>query len=96
MGDDLTVDRTSLDDNNNDGIQYIVSGSGTNTESANLSSNASLSGNVYTVYEGQTRRFTLTVTVTTDTTGQKKIVLEEVAGVSTTSTIESTSATVIQ
>src|SRR3989344_3083576 len=96
VGDDLTVDRTSLDDNNNDGIQYIVSGSGTNTESANLSSNASLSGNVYTVYEGQTRRFTLTVTVTTDTTGQKKIVLEEVAGVSTTSTIESTSATVIQ
>jgi len=96
VGDDLTVDRTSLDDNNNDGIQYIVSGSGTNTESANLSSNASLSGNVYTVYEGQTRRFTLTVTVTTDTTGQKKIVLEEIAGVSTTSTIESTSATVIQ
>lgn len=96
VGDDLTIDRTSLDDNNNDGIQYIVSGSGTNTESANLSSNASLSGSIYTVYEGQTRRFTLTVTVTTDTTGQKKIVLQEVAGVSTTSTIESVSATVIQ
>lgn len=96
VGEDLTIDRTSLNDNNNDGIQYVVEGTGTNTESANLSSNASLSGNTYTVFEGQTRRFTLTVTVTTDTTGQKQIVLEEVAGVSTTSTIESVSATVIQ
>ena len=36
VGEDLTIDRTSLNDNNNDGIQYVVEGTGTNTESANL------------------------------------------------------------
>ncbi len=96
IGDDLTVDRTVLNSNNSTGIEYSVSGAGTNSSSASLSSNASLSGNTYTVFEGQTRRFTLTVTVTTDTTGQKKIVLEEVGGVATSTTIESVSATVIQ
>lgn len=96
IGDDIEVNRTILNNNNNEGIQYIVEGTGTNTSSATLSSNASLSGNTYTVFEGQTRRFTLTVTVTTDTTGQKRIILQEVGGIPTTTAIESVSATVIQ
>lgn len=99
IGDDLEIDRSVF---NNQGsasqdlidIDYVISGSGTNSSSASLSSNASLSGNVYKVFEGQTRRFTMTVNVTTDTTGQKRIVLSNVAGVIPTTVIESVSATV--
>lgn len=94
IGDDLTVDRTNVDSSSTDGVQYAISGANA-TGSASLSSTASLNGNIYTVSEGQTKRFTLTVTVTTTTTGQKKIVLEKVGGVSTTSVVESVSATVI-
>ncbi len=99
IGEDLEIDRSVF---NNQGsasqdlmdIDYAISGSGTNSSSTSLSSNASLSGNVYKVFEGQTRRFTLTVNVTTDTTGQKRIVLSNVAGVIPTIVIESVSATV--
>ena len=99
IGENLEIDRSVF---NNEGsnsqdlidVDYVISGSGTNLSSASLSSNASLSGNVYTVYEGQTRRFTLTVNVTTDTTGQKRIVLSNVAGIVPTTIVESVSATV--
>jgi len=99
IGKDLEIDRSVF---NNQGsasqdlidLDFVISGSGINSSSASLSSNASLIGNVYKVFEGQTRRFTLTVNVTTDTTGQKRIVLSNVAGIVPTTVIESVSATV--
>lgn len=92
IGDDLTVNRTSFAST---GVEYHVVGDGSATSAA-LSSNASLSSNIYTVYEGQTRRFTLTVNVTTATTGLNKIVLDAVSGIAPNTVIQSVSATVNQ
>ncbi|MBY0376545.1 peptidoglycan-binding protein [Patescibacteria group bacterium] len=97
IGDDITVDRTNVDSSSTTGVQYIVSGTGTvDVNAASLSSTANLNGNIYTVYAGQTKRFTLTVNVGTSATGMEKIVLQKAGGISTTETIESVSATVIQ
>ena len=93
VGQDVTVNRTSF---TSTGVEFTVEGAGTNTTSQSLSSNASLSGGVYTVFEGQTRRFTLTVNVTTNTTGPKRIVLDGVSGDAPVTVIESVTATVNQ
>jgi uncharacterized repeat protein (TIGR02543 family) len=83
--------------NSSDDVVFTVvtPGSATASSSASLSSTASRDGEIYTVYAGQTKRFTLTVTVSgVSATGQYKVVLDEVAG-SPATDIETASATVI-
>lgn len=90
-GDDVVIDRTAF---TTAGVQYSIKG-GSTTGTAALTGNASLTGNNYTVYEGQTKRFTLTVTVTTTVTGPKSVELTAVKGTSV-SNIETAARTVIQ
>jgi peptidoglycan hydrolase-like protein with peptidoglycan-binding domain len=92
IGADLTVNRTSW---NAAGVQFSIVGDAV-ASSQTLSSNASLSGGIYTVFEGQTRRFTLTVNATTSTTSLNRIVLDAVAGIAPVETIETADATINQ
>jgi peptidoglycan hydrolase-like protein with peptidoglycan-binding domain len=95
IGEDLVVARDVFGPT---GIEYDVFGpnGATVSDSPTFSSNASFSGGNYTVFEGQTRRFTLTVNVTTDTSGQYRIVLDAVKGIAPATVVESVSATVNQ
>jgi peptidoglycan hydrolase-like protein with peptidoglycan-binding domain len=93
IGADVVVDRTDFA--TNAGVQFSIIGGGVVTPaSASLTSNAQLNGDDFTVFEGQTRRFTLTVTVDATVTGQKRVKLDSVAGIAPASIIETVSATV--
>lgn len=95
IGEDVVVDRTM---NNATGIQHIIVGGTPDSSSFSISSNAQLTGNHYTVYEGQTRQFTLTVNVSNvgaaGQTGIYRIALDAVQGIAPAMIIESVSATV--
>jgi hypothetical protein len=63
--------------------------------SASLTSTASLSGGTYTVFDGQTKRFTLVVTLSdASATGQFQVVLDSVTG-SPATDVETDSATIV-
>lgn len=94
IGQDLTVNRTSFD---NTGVEYSFTDGDTEGDAgitATLSSTASLNAGVYTVSEGQTRRFTLTVNATTGaTTGLKALQVDAVGGIAPASIVEGSPAT---
>ena len=93
LGEDLVVDRTDFA--TVAGTQFSIIGGGVVTPaSASLTSTAPLNVNEYRVSEGQTRRFTLTVTVEATVTGQKRVKLDAIAGVAPATVIETASGTV--
>lgn len=96
IGNDLQVNRTLF---NSTGVQYAFADGDTNATTgitATLSSTASLNAGIYTVSEGQTRRFTLTVNANASagaTTGLKKLQVTGVAGIAPATLVEGTAAT---
>jgi hypothetical protein len=103
IGDKVEVLRTLAgttgDDGQNatGGLKYTVEtpGGATAVGSATLTSDASLSTDTYTVFDGQTKRFTLTVNVSAaSATGAYYITLDEVAG-SPVTNVETGAATVV-
>jgi hypothetical protein len=93
VGDDVEVDRTVFD--GVAGLEISVVGPDAASSSATLSSTASRSGDIFTVFGGSTKRFTLVVTVSNAaSTGQYKIVVDTVAG-SPATDVETVAATVV-
>lgn len=94
IGQDVQVNRTSFTAT---GVEYAFADGDTEGDAgitATLSSNAQLNAGVYTVFEGQTRRFTLTVNASAGATqGLKKLQITGVAGIAPASLVEGTAAT---
>lgn len=97
VGDNVDISReTSVASSTLANIKADLVDSAGTTAVFTLTSDASLRASVYTVYEGQTKRFTLTTSVSAvTTTGQYYVELTEVAG-SPVSGVESDPVTIIQ
>ncbi len=97
IGEDVVINRNSFTAT---GVQFDLSGNSDVTDdgiTAALTSNASFTSPNYTVFEGQTRRFTLTVNANSTggdvSAGTKTLQLISVAGNDPVTTIEGSPAT---